>query len=138
MPTLCELAGAKYPKSYEGRKITPAQGVSMAPLLAGEAPPAGPRTLYWQHENHVAIREGDWKLVTVNDRTDDAWELYNLAADRSESDDLSTRQPEIVERLKAKWRRWAEAVNVLPYPEKRPAPKRVPWPPRPWPSGEGT
>jgi len=133
MPTLCDLAGAKYPKTYDGRKITPAQGISMVPFLTGTAVKTSARTLYWQHENHAAVRQGDWKLVTVNDRDETAWELYNLADDRSESADLSEKHPDIVKRLKGRWLRWAGQVNAVPFPEKRPKPQRVPWPPRPWP-----
>ena len=135
MPTLCELAGAKYPETFEGRKITPAQGISMVPFLTGAGADAEPgqRTLYWQHENHAAIREGDWKLVTLNDRDEKAWELYNLADDRSESQDLVKERPAIAERLAKEWRRWAEEVHAIPFPEKRGRPKGVKWPPRPWP-----
>ncbi len=133
MPTLCELAGATYPKVYRGREITPAQGVSMVPWLTGADVEVRPRTLYWQHENHAAIRQGDWKLVTTDDRNDEAWELYDLGEDRGESEDLVAERPEVAERLKRKWRRWAEQANVLPFPEKRAPSKGVPWPPRPWP-----
>jgi len=133
MPTLCEAAGAEYPQTYRGRKITPAQGVSMLPWITGGAVEAQPRTLYWQHENHAAIRSGNWKLVTVNDRDAGAWELYDLVEDRSESEDLSAQRPEIVRRLKDQWHRWAEQVHAVPFPEERPRAKPVPWPPRPWP-----
>ena len=100
-------------------------------ITAGDAS-VETRTLYWQHENHAAIREGNWKLVTSNDRDDDAWELYDLSEDRSESNDMNSEHPDIVRRLKTKWRRWAERANVLPYPEQRDGAKPVPWPPRPW------
>ena len=132
MPTLCELAGAKYPETFNGKAIHPAQGISMVPFLTTGAT-AAPRTLYWQHEASAAVREGDWKLVTANDRDETRWELYHLAADRSESDDVSESHPEIVERLRRSWRRWARAAHVVPYPEQRAKPKRGPWPPRPWP-----
>ena len=133
MPTLCELAGATYPKEHEGRQITPARGTSMVPFLTRADAPARPRTLYWQHENHAAIREGDWKLVTVNDRDEAAWELYDLREDRGESEDLIRQHPDVAERLRKKWRQWAERANVLPFPEERGPAKGVPWPPRPWP-----
>ena len=133
MPTLCDVGGAKYPQTYEGRKITPAQGISMVPFLAGAETEVRARTLYWQHETKAAIREGDWKLVSAYDRDEKAWELYNLAGDRSESQDLIKQHPEIAERLRKKWGRWAEQANVLPYPEKRGRSRGVPWPPRPWP-----
>jgi len=132
MPTLCELAGATYPQTRDGKKIVPAQGISMVPFITGTDAKVEPRTLYWQHENHAAVREGDWKLVTTNDRDETAWELYNLAADRSEMDDLIRQRPEIAERLRRKWQRWAEDVHAVPYPETRDPATPVPWPPHPW------
>jgi len=133
MPTLCEAAGADYPESYRGRKITPAQGVSMLPSICRADAEVEPRTLFWQHENHAAVREGRWKLVTVNDRAEDRWELYDLSDDRSESEDLAGQHPDVAQRLTRKWRHWAQRCNVVPYPEQRDAAKPVPWPPRPWP-----
>jgi len=133
MPTLCEAAGAQYPKSYGGRRIAPAEGVSMLPWITGGGSDGKPRTLYWQHENHAAIRFGDWKLVTVNDRDEGAWELYDLSADRSESENLIAERPEIAERLKARWHRWAQRVHAVPFPEDRPPATPIPWPPRRWP-----
>ena len=133
MPTLCEVAGATYPEIYDGREITPAQGKSLLPYLQNVEAKAEQRTLYWQHETHAAIREGDWKLVTSDDRDDSAWELYNFADDRSETDALEKQHPKIADRLLVKWRRWAKETNVLPFPEDRGNLKRVPWPPRPWP-----
>ncbi len=130
MPTLCDLADAEYPKTFDGREIRPAAGVSMLPTLMGETTEAAPRTLYWQHENHAAVREGNWKLVTVNDRDDSGWALYDLTKDRSESADLAGEHPEVVERLRKKWQRWAEQSNVVPFPEQREKAKPIPWPPR--------
>ena len=119
MPTLCEVAGAKYPRTYNGREIAPAEGVSMVGLFKDADATRKPRTLYWQHENHAAIRQGDWKLVTADDRDERAWELYDLSKDRSETDDVGRQHPEIVERLRRMWVRWADQVNVRPYPEDR-------------------
>jgi arylsulfatase len=133
MPTLCEAAAADYPQTYKGRRITPAQGISMLPAIRGEEAAAEPRTLYWQHENHAAVREANWKLVTSNDRDPQAWELYDLSQDRSESDDLSRKHTDVVKRLKDKWHRWAEQSHVVPFPEQRAPATPVPWPPRPWP-----
>ena len=133
MPTLCELAGARYPETYEDRKIVPSQGMSMVPFITGADVKVKPRTLYWQHENHAAVRQGNWKLVTTNDRDENAWELYDLSEDRSESKDVIGQHFDVAERLKKKWRHWAKQVNALPFPENRGKSKGVNWPPRPWP-----
>ena len=99
--------------------------------ITGEEIDEQPRTLYWQHENHAAVRRGDWKLIATDDRDPGTWELYNLGEDRSESEELSDRHPDVVERLKETWLRWARQANVLPFPETRGSVKPIPWPPRP-------
>ena len=35
MPTCVELAGAKYPDTFKGKKINPLPGKSLAPVLSG-------------------------------------------------------------------------------------------------------
>jgi arylsulfatase A-like enzyme len=47
--------------------------------------------LWWLHEGNRAIRAGDWKLTAAKG---DDWQLYNLAADRGEQQDLSAANPE--------------------------------------------
>jgi len=132
MPTLCELAGATYPEAFEGRTITPAQGISLVPWLVRADAPVVSRTLFWQHENHAALRRGDWKLVTSNDRDPGAWELYDLSHDRSESEDLAAHRPGLLDELKEQWNQWAEAVHAVPFPERRATdPVPNPWPPPP-------
>jgi arylsulfatase len=124
MPTLCELAGAEYPEEYQGRPITPTPGISMVPYWEGEVDQPQKRTLYWQHMNHSAVRDGDWKLVTLNDRDSSGWELYDLSDDRSETNNVIAQHPEVARELAAKWRAWAEEVNVLPFPEQRGKPEQ--------------
>ena len=130
MPTLCDVAGAVYPEERSGHRTTPVQGISMVPWFTDSGKAEEARTLYWQHEVNAAIRQGNWKLVTSDDRKPDSWELYDLTEDRSESDDLSGDQPQRVEQMKAQWREWAENSDVLPWPEERGGMERIPWPPK--------
>jgi len=37
LPTCLELAGAEYPKEYNGHKITPVDGLSLTPILKGNS-----------------------------------------------------------------------------------------------------
>lgn len=67
--------------------------------------------------------------MTPDERDPNAWELYDLSAGRSESEDLSRPFPEKLEELKAKWRAWAKSSDVLPYPETRDSLRRILWPP---------
>jgi arylsulfatase len=119
MPTLCDLAGAAYPKKYKEKEITPVEGISMSPWFTSTKAEQRERPVFWQHENHSAVRLGEWKLVTLNDRDEKQWALFNLKNDRSESENLVKSKPEIAAKLKKLWKSWANRVNALPFPEKR-------------------
>lgn len=110
MATAVDLSDATYPDSYQGHEITPLEGKSLAPVFMGEE--IEREAIYWEHEGNRAIRVGDWKLVAKGKQG--AWELYNIARDRSEQNDLSDAQPDRVERLAEMWQTWAERANVLP------------------------
>ncbi len=108
VPTILELAGLE-PESVEAG--APARhGRSLVPTFARDLAPEGtePRQvpLWWLHEDNRAIRVGDWKLVAANGTP---WELYNLAADRCETKNLASEQPQRVEELARQWQQqWAE------------------------------
>jgi arylsulfatase len=107
--TIYDVAGATYPKERGGKQLTPIEGKSLLPILKG-GHAAGPRTLFWEHEGHRAVRQGDWKLVA---REDDHWELYNLVNDRTETSDLAAKNPDKVKELRTLWEEWATRANVL-------------------------
>ena len=92
----------------------------MLPYFHDSATPATDRLLFWQHETHSAVRKGDWKIVTDNDRSEPiVWELYNLANDRSETDNLAAEQPQIVKELAGEWHTFVQRVHATPFPERR-------------------
>ena len=126
LPTFCELAGAKYPDERQGRRIPPAPGISLLPHLIDPGRKAVARTLFWQHESCAAVRRGNWKLVTGDDRDGHSWELNDLSADRSETENLADRYPAVVEDLRKRWTDWAKEVHVLPFPKDRKTPNGVP------------
>lgn len=55
--------------------------------------------IHWQHETCSAIRCGDWKLVTADDRNKNSWEFYNLSEDRSETENLIKEHPDLAHEL---------------------------------------
>ncbi|MBA3315307.1 MAG: arylsulfatase [Planctomycetota bacterium] len=111
MATCVDIAGATYPMERNGKKITPAEGRSLVPAFKGET--IDREAIYWEHEGNRAIRVGDWKLVATSEKG--AWELYDLAKDRTEMHDLANKHPEKVKELAAKWDAYAKRANVLPY-----------------------
>ncbi len=119
LPTLCDLGDANYPEQNNGKSVKPAPGSSMVPYWKGDVVNPPTRTLYWQHLNHSAIRQRDWKLVTLDDRNADKWELYDLTDDRSETENVIDKHPAVATKLLGMWNEWAAESNVLPYPEQR-------------------
>lgn len=110
LPTCLELAGASHPATRGGRPTIPPEGVSLAKAFRGE-PLGRDRPLYWEHEGNRAIRDGDWKLVALEDGP---WELYDLSRDRAESRNLVAENPRLVERLAREWKIWADRTGVSP------------------------
>ena len=115
MATVLDVSGAKYPAERDGQPIPPPEGMSLRPAFEGHSL-SRTRPLVWEHEGNRAIREGDWKLVAKGPQA--PWELYNLAADRTELHDLTATEPDRTRDLAAKWNAWARRASVLPSPFK--------------------
>jgi arylsulfatase len=119
MPTFLELAGGTYAAAGKGKHLPPLPGKSLLPIFHGETRESHD-ALYFQLFDHRAIRADDWKLTAVDDKD---WELYNLADDRSETQDLSKSQPERVEALATQWEQWWLEAYGKPYAQfKNPTP----------------
>lgn len=119
-PTCLDYAGADYPAALDGRALTPIEGRTLRPVLEG-ATREGHDAIFWEHEGHRALRRGDWKLVASHG---EPWELYDLAADRTETNDLARARPDLVAELAAEWQRWADRVGARPWNEVRPVRRR--------------
>jgi arylsulfatase len=113
MATCVEVAGAKYPAEFGGEKIPPLEGVSLRRVFDGEQSERA-QPIFFEHEGNRAVREGKWKLVAKGPRG--KWELYDMTNDRSETRDLGSSEPRLVEESAAKWDAWARRVNALPCP----------------------
>jgi arylsulfatase len=123
MATCIDAAGAKYPAEFNGNSITPLEGRSLVPCIVGDRRKTHD-AIYWEHEGNRAIREGDYKLVS---RFPDQWELFHLKADRTELNDLSSKEPKLAERLAARYEKWMQHAQVVPWADVQKAP-RLPLP----------
>ena len=111
MPTLMEAAGLDPAKT-----TGPLDGVGLGKLLAGGAPAA--RTMFWHFPNYTnqggrpagAVREGDWKLIA--DDESGSVELYNIAADPGEKQDLAKTEAARAGELSAKLAAWRKSVGA--------------------------
>lgn len=112
MATVVDVAGARYPDTFDGHAILPREGRSLVPAFRDQ--PIQRDALYWEHEGNAAVRVGDWKLVRFG--RGGAWELYNLKTDRTELHNLAASDPARAAELKAKWDAWAQRAHVTPEP----------------------
>jgi arylsulfatase len=128
MPTLLEAAQTSYPATAHGHNLLPLEGQSLAPIFEGREV-ARLTPIFWEHEGNRAVRLGPWKLVS---RYPDAWELYDMNADRTELDNLAGARPEKVKELAGLYEQWAKLCHVAP-PDQLPEPMRI----KPAPLGEG-
>lgn len=110
VPTILEAAGVQHPSAFEGHPVLPLEGRSfVSSLVTPTAKQA--RKLGFEHESNRAWIDGDYKLV-VRHQNDDQPELYNLANDPSEINDLASAQPTKTTNMVNAWNAWATRVGV--------------------------
>lgn len=112
MPTVAELAGATYPKEYQGHAIPPEEGVSFVPAFASNDPlPPRKAPLFWEHEGNRAANDGHWKLVA---RDGTPWELFDFNANRSElvPQNQAAGHPDLVRKMSDQWAAWGQRVGT--------------------------
>ena len=115
-PTILELAG------LSSQPELPADGQSFVPLLKQEQDAVN-RTLYWHYPHYhgstwtpgASIRDGDWKLIEFYEY--DTAELFNLAEDPGETNDLSHENPAKAAELREKLLAWQKEMHAqMPQP----------------------
>jgi arylsulfatase A-like enzyme len=117
-PTILDLAGLEPPETVAGVAQMPMHGVSLAPAIAepGAAPTRSVQ--YFEMLGRRGLWKDGWKAVTRHTPgqpfESDRWELYHLAEDFSEYEDLAEREPERLKALIALWNEEAERHSVFP------------------------
>ena len=91
MPTLAELVDTTTPNECDG--------ISFLPTLLGEGEQKTHKYLNWEFRQQIAVREGTWKLFRKNLKS--PVELYDLAKDLGELNNVASDHPEVVARLLA-------------------------------------
>ena len=89
LPTLAELTGATPPPDIDG--------ISILPALLGHSEQEQHQYLYWEYGKQVAVRMNDWKAIRPNQNAE--WELYDLATDISEANDIAASNPQVLEMM---------------------------------------
>ncbi|MEN1681984.1 MAG: sulfatase [Planctomycetota bacterium] len=112
--TFAALAGVE-PAPGAGR-----DGVDLSGLFADPDAELAARNLYWHLPGYLVdqrrqrpqsvVRSGDMKLLYNYE--DHSWELYNLASDVGEANNLAATQPEVVAKLGAELMAWLDNANA--------------------------
>ena len=77
----------------------------------------------WELFSKRALRKGDWKIVyepfhevlepRVSGVKTDTWQIYNLANDPAELNDLSDKNPEKLAEMVAHWDEYVEETGLV-------------------------
>ena len=129
-PTVLEAAGLPEPTMVNGTKQYPMDGVSMVYTFADAAAPDRRKTQYFEmfgnraiyHEGWVAATRHSipWLMVPQLPPFDqDRWELYNVALDFSQADDLAAQNPQKLKELQDLFTQEAIRNYVLPLDDRR-------------------
>lgn len=94
LPTICELSGAATPANLDG--------LSFLPTLLGRGEQKQHDFLYWEfasYDGYQVALMGDWKAIRPRLKKKDATiELYNLADDLGEQNNVAADHPELVKK----------------------------------------
>ena len=130
VPTILEATGIRAPEVVNGIKQKPIEGVSMAYTFdsANANAPSKRETQYFEIGGNRAIYHDGWIAATTppappwvmgTAKMPDVvngyqWELYNIAEDYSEYNDLAAKQPEKLKELQALFLTEAAKYQVFP------------------------
>ena len=132
LPTILELA--KHPQASEIMESL--DGESLVPLLSDAHSNWPLRDLFWHFPGYrirdfrtmagqrpeSAMRRGNWKLIESLETGD--VQLYDLATDIGESNDVSAAHPEVVASLRKRLQNWRDETDA-PMPERKRTEKRT-------------
>lgn len=121
-PTLYDLLGITAPETVRGIVQKPLEGVSFKAALDDPAAATGKETQFYTMLGTRGIWHDGWFANTVHPASpagwshfaDDRWELFNIAADRSQCHDLAAEQPEKLDELTKLWFSEADKYQGLP------------------------
>jgi arylsulfatase A-like enzyme len=128
-PTLYEILHITPPKVVNGFEQDPIDGVSMAYTFADAKAPGRKKTQYFDNNGSRGIYQDGWYACTFGplvpwlpgapglaewDANKDVWELYDLANDFSQANDLATKEPARLAALQKVFDEQAKENKVYP------------------------
>jgi arylsulfatase len=115
--TILDATKTPHPgQSYMGRKIERIRGRSLLPVLRGttEVVYNDDIAISWELFGFRAVRKGDFKLLWLPKPFGPGdWQLYDLANDPGELNDLSKEQPKLHDEMAEIWEKYARETGVV-------------------------
>jgi arylsulfatase A-like enzyme len=103
-PTMAAQAGAELPEKLK------LDGIDIMPVMQGGKAPQ--RDVFWATSTTAVIRRGDWKLIVRNKKHfAPGIELFNLADDLQEKNNLAESKPGILKQLHLSLKAWQKEVT---------------------------
>lgn len=114
MPTLADITHTQIPTN----EVT--DGISFLPTLLNKGKQKEHEYLYWEfHEGggRLALREGKWKMVVLNAKSEkkEKIELYNLADDLGETNNLADVDPERTKAMYERMKSLHTESDIFPF-----------------------
>jgi arylsulfatase A-like enzyme len=128
-PTILEAAGVKEPTMINGVKQTPIEGFSLVYSFDDAKAPTHHKTQYFELVANRGVYQDGWMANTMPLRLpwakvaldaptpspdDFKWELYHIAEDFSQSNNLAAKNPAKLKELQALFEVEAKKYNVYP------------------------
>jgi arylsulfatase len=128
-PTILEAIGIPEPKSVDGTRQYPMDGVSLLDAIDHPDAPERHTTQYFEMFGNRAIYDHGWVACTRHSipwlmaplppLDQDRWELYHVAEDFSEANDLAASNPDKLKELQEIFLKEAIRNHVLPIDDRR-------------------
>ncbi|NWK73987.1 arylsulfatase [Acinetobacter sp. SwsAc6] len=119
LPTLLNVLDVQHPGTqYKGRDLVPLRGKSILPYLNQQQDHIHDvdHITGWELFGQKALRKGDWKALFIPaPNGPNQWQLYNLAVDAGEIDDLAERYPEKLHELLEDWKVYVKENGVIEF-----------------------
>lgn len=110
LPTCCDLLNIEPPPNIDGLSY-------LSTLLGHPEKQKHHKYLYWELRGRQGVRMGDWKAVRL--RSDRKIQLYNLAKDIAESNDVADKYPEILAQMADIMTNGRTKSDIFPLPRNK-------------------
>lgn len=115
-PTLVAVTGAELPADVQAL-----DGIDLSGALLGSETPQRRTPMVWEFPEYggfVALRQDNWKAIRrgIKTKRPGSWELYDLGADPTETNDLAGTHADIVQEMAEHHRQTRVAESDFPLP----------------------